>query len=422
METQARSGGFQLLQSIGPGIVFALTVLGPGDFVSNTVTGATHGYTLLWALVVALFFRYVWLDASARYVMATGESLMEGYARFGGWLTIALLSSMVIIRTLSNLYKLVLLVDTAELLLPQHSATGRLLFGGLVSAAAFVLCDRGGYRALERIFKVLVAVMCAALVTGAVMARPEPWQILGGLLSPTLPADSGLYRTAFILMALIGTEAGSVTNITYSYFLRRKGWRDLSFRRDQRRDLLFSVCSLFLISSCVQIAAAGTLLPAGVSPKNADDLVVMFSHSLGYAGRVIFTFGLCAAAFSGFVGGTTGYSLIAADVLGRLTGSDPPSAERNPIYRGAVAFWCFAPLALMAVSRRPVWLVLFVSALMAVFIPVLGLFLLRLTSNREIMGKVVNSRLTNGAFCVLIAVSLMLLGVNAFEWWEGRQG
>jgi len=397
MITSRKRAALHFLRAAGPGIVFALTVLGPGDLVSNTVTGATHGYALLWALGLALIFRVVWLDSSARYVMATGESLMDGYARFGNWLAWIFLGAMVVVRLLANLYRLALLANAVEVLAPEGWRPHRLLTGFAVAGLGYLLCVRGGYSTLEKIFKFLIALMCAALLAAAFLARPEPGQILRGMLAPSFPADRGLYGTAFILMALIGTEAGSLTNITYSYFLREKGWRGPAFQQAQRKDLL----------------------KEGISPRDASDLVVMFSGALGLAGRVIFTFGICAAAFSGFAGGTTGYALVLSDAWNKLRGCESGAVSGRRLYRLSIAFWCFAPLLLLTLTERPVWLVLAVNALMGACIPVLAVFLLLLTSDRKRMGNLANGLSATIVLGVLTAVSSWLLGLNLVEWLRG---
>jgi len=43
---------------IGPGLVFLLTVIGPGHVVSNATAGATYGYSLLWTLALTSALRY----------------------------------------------------------------------------------------------------------------------------------------------------------------------------------------------------------------------------------------------------------------------------------------------------------------------------------------------------------------------------
>jgi Mn2+/Fe2+ NRAMP family transporter len=69
----------------GPGLVFFFSAMGPGTFLTSAVAGATYGYALLWALGLALLFRFVWVNVAASYVLVTRESLLQGYARIGQW-------------------------------------------------------------------------------------------------------------------------------------------------------------------------------------------------------------------------------------------------------------------------------------------------------------------------------------------------
>ena len=407
---------------LGPGVVFALTVVGPGDLVSNAAAGAGYGYSLLWALALAVSFRFVWLHTSAKYVLATGESLMDGYARIGPWMVWLVLASMFVFRTFSNLYKLVLLANTTDLLLPVPGGQGYWVWGVAFAFAAFAVNFWSGYDGVERLFKVLIAALGASLLAAVWLAQPDPAAMFRGLLLPSIPGDAGLYNALFVLTAIIGTEAGSLTNVTYSYFMAQKGWRDVGFRKKQRADLLMSVISIFTMGAFVQIVAAGTLHPLGISPSGAEDLVAMFTQTLGTPGRVIFTFGVFAVAFSGLVAGTTGYGLIFADVIRARRSATTaqkaaPIDRRDPAYRGLIAFWTLAPVALLLTEVRPVWLVLAVSALLTALIPVLALALLRLTNDRRLMGNDRNGWVCNVMLVVMALVSVGLIGSNVWRWW-----
>src|SRR5215207_10296890 len=73
----------EYLRSFGPGIVIVLTWLGAGDVVDMGIAGANYGYSLMWVLVAALIFRYVFVSLIARYQLCNqyGESVLDGLTR-----------------------------------------------------------------------------------------------------------------------------------------------------------------------------------------------------------------------------------------------------------------------------------------------------------------------------------------------------
>ncbi len=70
---RSREGGW----AFGPGLVHLLAAVGPNDLVANSLVAATYGYSLLWALIPAYTMHFFIAEASARYVMTTGESIVE---------------------------------------------------------------------------------------------------------------------------------------------------------------------------------------------------------------------------------------------------------------------------------------------------------------------------------------------------------
>jgi Mn2+/Fe2+ NRAMP family transporter len=411
--------------SIGPGLVFALTILGPGDIFSNAAAGAAYGYSLLWALLLSLLFRYVWVSTSAKYVIVTGESLLSGYARLGKPVLWILFISLLILRHVLNLYLIVILGSASDMLVQLPTEYSQALWSLTWILAALGLMFWGGYRILEFLFKVIVAVLSVSLIVATFLVRPEPASILSGLSTPTIPADAGLYSSLFVLMALIGTESGSMVNLTYAYFIHRKGWHSPAHLKRQRSDLLWSVACIFIFCTLLQTVAAETLRPLGIPLTGMDDLSRILSEGQGAFGAMIFALGLCAAAFTSLVGGTAGFALMITDLCRnfiprfRDTRSDLPSdsePERDWIYRASVILWVLSPLYILFLNARPVWLVLFASALMVVLIPVLVACLLRITGDRERMGKYQNSAVTNAILYILLGTSLFLIAKSLYEY------
>ena len=111
----------QAIARMGPGFAYVLTVLGTGDLVANSAAGAGYGYALIWILAPGLVFRFVWVNVSAKYVLVTGESLIEGYARIGQWVLWLILISLIVLMHLYNMYALVMSGNAVNMLLPLPS-------------------------------------------------------------------------------------------------------------------------------------------------------------------------------------------------------------------------------------------------------------------------------------------------------------
>jgi len=409
--------------SFGPGLLFALSMLGPASLVENVTIGASHGYELLWILPVILAFRFLWLNLSAKYVLVSGETLLSGYTRCGRWMPWLVFVSLLIERHLSNLSKIVLMGAAVDMLLPLPFRSSAIVWSLLFSAAGLLLMMREVHT-LERIFRPLLAAMGAAVCVAAMLSHPHLSGILRGLFVPSISGQNGPYSSMLMVTALIGTEAGALTNLSYSYFMLHKGWRGLSSLGRQRLDLFFSVGSIFLINALLQIAAAGTLLPAKLVPRNAEHLVVVFSSTLGIAGRIIFAFGLWTVCFSGFVTGTTGNALVASDIwkiLGRrrnpeqAQGNAEPASANRTVRLSLAAFWAISPLYALFLGVRPVSLVLAASSLTLLLMPALGIALLVLMNSRKRLGPYRNGPFANLALSALVLASLYLSLRNALE-------
>jgi Mn2+/Fe2+ NRAMP family transporter len=409
-------------RSVGPGLVFVLTVLGPGDIVSNAATGATYGYSLIWALALTVLFRYVWVSTSAKYVLVTGESLLQGYRRVGKSTVWIVFFATIVARHLSNLYKVLLMGTAVDLLLPLPTPWSASLWSIFFTMVGFAMMFRGGYPGVERCCKFLIGVMGLSLVASALLSRPEPAGALRGALIPTLPANQGAYSVILVLTALIGTQAGTLSNVSYAYFIRERGWKDISSLRLQRRDLLFGVGCPFVMGALLQVASASTVGSQGGRLEGIDDLVRIFTETQGTAGRIIFALGLWSLAFSGFIGGTMGYALIVSDIWRRFirqttAGPDDEAEEsrRDPVYRWAVVLFSVSPLYILFTGVSPVWLVLVVRSLVVVLIPLLAFALLRITNDASLMGKHKNGWLTNLVLVLLIVTSAWLTARNIVD-------
>ena len=412
---------------LGPGLVFFFTAMGPGTFLTSAVAGATYGYDLLWALGLALLFRYVWVNTAASYVLVTRESLVQGYARMGRWLVWTALAVTVLVRHSSNLYTILLMGNAAHLLLPLPVAASGAIWTVGLTLAGVLMMVLGGYRLIERACTVVIALLGVSLPVAVVLARPDLGALLRGLFLPRVPNSTGLYSALVLLAAMIGAQAGSMSNLSYTYFATEKGWAGADDLRRQRVDLRTSTAARFIVGALLQIAAAATLLPLGIKPSNAAEIVGIYGVTLGPIGAAIFGAGLWGICFSSFVGGTMGYSLIVRDICRRYVpglrvGSDTTvmtaPASDDPVYRWSAALLGLSPLYIVFLGVEPVALTLAVRSMVVVVIPVLVGSLLIVANNRSLMGDHRPGLFSNAVLALLVAVSVYLTVRDSPEWWR----
>lgn len=414
---------FTRLKRLGPGFVYALTVLGTGDLVSNSAAGAGYGYSLIWAVALTLVFRFAWINVSAKYVLVTGESLIQGYARLGRWVVWLILVGVLINGHINIMTQLVMTGSAADVLFHLPTPWSAKIWSLSFILVAFAMAFWGGYRTVEIFCKILIAIMGGSLVVVAILSKPDPIGIAQGMLVPSLPQSDGLYSSLFIVMALIGTGAGSTTNLTYAYFIHAKGWRNISFLKQQRLDLIFGVFCMFVMGALLQVAAAATVHPLGIRLEDANDLVKIFSEVQGTVGTIIFGLGLWGASFSTMIGVTIGYAFVVTDIVEFLfprfkeSSKNREQGVRNhPVFRACVIFFSFSPLYILFTGVQPVWLILLVNSIVVLMIPVLTPALLKISNDKNLMGRYKNNWLTNCVLTLLVLVAIYLTykNVSAF--------
>ncbi|WP_255359127.1 divalent metal cation transporter [Haladaptatus sp. R4] len=65
------------LKALGPALVLAAVVVGPGSIALSTIAGGTYGYRLLWIPVAATVFMITYTWMAARIGVVTGDTLFQ---------------------------------------------------------------------------------------------------------------------------------------------------------------------------------------------------------------------------------------------------------------------------------------------------------------------------------------------------------
>jgi Mn2+/Fe2+ NRAMP family transporter len=413
MTTEKAPPSVSFLKLAGPGLIVAATGIGSGDVVSATVGGANYGVVLLWGIALGAFFKFVLSEGIARWQLATGTTALEGWAEhlpawvkfyFGAYLVFW---TVAVSAALTNATGLGISNLTGGAISQPWGAV-------LHSLVGFTFVWLGGYSAFERLMKLLVGVMGFSILMCAAMTLPDPLAALKGTLVPYIPPGSGGN-----VLSLIGGIGGSITMLSYNYWMREEKIDTPGYLGYVRGDIavayfftaIFGI-SIMLIADQAFYRAGATITDAQAVPKMAE----MLGTLLGPFGVYAYSVGFWAAVFASLLGVWQSVPYLYADFYGVL--KKVPHAARQRLthvtstpYRLALVFITLVPLP-FAFIRRPILVIVTYTIIGSFFVPFLAATLLYLNNRVKWTAAVPRNHWTTNAVLVAILILFAIVGVQ----------
>tara|TARA_R110002096_G_scaffold147671_21_gene307803 strand:- start:28224 stop:29486 length:1263 start_codon:yes stop_codon:yes gene_type:complete len=294
------------LRQIGPAIIVAAVVLGPGSITTSTKVGAAFGYDMLWLLALLLVLLIgaaslsAWLGATLKRSLC-GE-LCAQLGPWAGW--VIGIAFFLIVAGFQSSNNMAVIAGIEPLLGNGEQLPKGLIAAILVAVNALIIFilyqSKNLYKRVENIMKVFVLLMVLAFLVNFVVSKPS----IGGALSGLLPDFSPFQNTSqlLIVMGLIGTTYSVAGAFYQGYLVRERGWGPDELRSGFR-DSVFGMCVLVGVTSVVMMTAAatfhGTVGPAELG--DAGKMSAQLKSAFGGFASYIFCFGFLAGAFSSFL-------------------------------------------------------------------------------------------------------------------------
>ncbi len=397
------------LSDVGPAILLTATSVGAGDILTGSLAGANAGTAVLWAVPAGVLLKWVLTEGIARWQMATGTTLVEGWGvRLGRWtqwvfLVYLLIFSLVTGGMLSSACG----VAGAGLIPLGDADSSRLAWGVLHSQAALAIVWHGGYALLKRILAVCVGAMFATVILTAFLLAPD-WAAVARGLVPSIPPGSAAW-----VLSLVGAIGGTMALISYGYWIREEGRTGREGLRGCQFDLVLSyaVIGMFglgvvIIGSRVRVTGRG----AGLALLLADQLTV----SIGPAGKWIFLVGFWAAVFSAMLGVWQSLPYLFTDLLwlreGRGIGQRSEDPSRSRPYRIYLCLLATVPLLFLRFPVPSLQLAFGLTG--ATLLPLLALTLLIMNNRREWVGDQFRAGLLINAVLAIALALFAWVGVR----------
>lgn len=394
---------------LGPGLIMVGSASGAGDIISATVGGANYGTQLLWAVAVGAFLKAVLVEGLARWHIATGTTVFEGWATHLPRWVLAYFSAYLVLWAVAVSAALVNACG-----LGIANLTGGAIspaWGGILhSFAGLVIVWIGGFRGFSTIMKALVAIMVVCVVVCAAFTVYEPLDAARGLIVPTVPAGSGVY-----LLSVIGGIGGSITLLFYSYWMGEEEMAQPAFLQFVRRDIAVSLTLTGIFAAAIMLIASAAFYRTGARVTDQDAVFRMaetLRALLGSAGFYAYATGFWATVFTSLLGVWQGLPYLFVDLL-RFTRERPPYARRqvnvptSRPFRLALVIIALVPLPFVF-AERPVFIILLFTVISSFFIPFLAGTLLYLNNRVNWKSAVPKNGVTAN---VLLTMTLALFSI-----------
>ena len=371
------------LRLVGPGLVVAATGVGAGDMVSSLTAGTEYGTVLIWAVVLGAALKFALTEGLGRWFMATRTTILEGWHSMGWWASIYFIVYLALVTFFFGAA-----APSASALATDAMFPGLMpfwLWAVLHSVVfGFGICVLGRYKLFERVMEVFVGLMFLTVVGLAILLTPSLGELALGTVVPRMPEGS----LPFVL-AVIGGVGGTFTLVSYTYWVRERGWRRPSWIPMMRTDLGVGYIMTGVFMVAMLVIGAELLFANGSSISDEGGLVALsdpISERFGAVASWLFLIGFWAAATSSITGAWNGGAYLFGDLVRTLRRvpeeeGEEYLSETGVFFRLFLAWITFPPMILLTFDE-PVTIVIIYASLGALFMPFLALTLLWLLNLR----------------------------------------
>ena len=378
-------------QRIGPGLITACVVIGPGSILTSSKVGANEGYSKLWIVLASVAFMLVFMTLGAKLGAVAKTSpgnLIRKKAgpRFGILVGCCVFFISAAFQSGNNLG----VAAAIDVFTESKTLVPCLVIAFNLMAITFLFAFKNLYRILERLMMFLVAMMLISFAINLIVLRPNLADLLMGFIPFAQSTDSATTKTEGLdglisLLGLIGTTFVITAAFYQSYLVRQKGWDEKQVESGIVDARVGAVIMTLITVMLVSTAAAGLYDGSYIELANPIQVADELEPTFGTLGKYIFSLGLFSAAFSSFLVNSMIGGFIVSDCLGYS--SDPHDRAPKIMTTVALLTGMVVALAALILDLDIAPTIIAAQAVTVVGAPLIAGVLLWLASSKDIMGS-----------------------------------
>ncbi len=400
------SGFFKLFAILGPGLIAANAGNDAGGIATFSQAGASYGYDLIWALLIAGFCLAIVQEMCARMGAVTGKGLADLIREEYGvrWSALAMLA-LLIANTGVTISEFLGIAASVQVLANDPHTLWIYLVVPLSGIILWFLVIKGSYRRVEKIF-LMMSLGFLAYVPAAFASHPDWGQVAHSIVAPHFSTQSAYL---LLVVGLIGTTISPYMQFFVQSSVADKGIPSSDYLYEQL-DVYSGTVFAVLIAVFVIIATGATLFPHHKPVESAIDAAFALKDFAGPYATILFGIGLFGASLlaAAVLPLSTSYGICEAFGFERGVSR---SFKEAPVFQSIFTGLIVLGVLVTMIPNLPIIQVLvFLQGLNAAMLPILLTFIILLVNNRRLMGKRVNGLIFNGiAWTANVVITLLVI-------------
>src|SRR5213595_2144097 len=398
---RGQRGGFRLWPFLGPAFIACVAYIDPGNFATNIAGGSKYGYTLLWVIVASNLMAMLIQTLSAKLGIATGRNLPEVCReRFSRRTSIGLWIQAELIAMATDLAEFLGAALGIKLLLgiplfPAAVITGVITF-------LILGLQRYGFRPLEAVITAFVAVIGICYLGELWIVHPPLGEVAKHAVLPEFDGNESVLLAVGILGATVMPHVIYLHSaLTQHRIVPRNDEEAKTLYKYTRIDVLIAMVIAGLINMSMLVIAATVFFGSGLTNvESLEGAHRTLEPLLGGASSVLFALALTASGLSSSTVGTMSGQVVMQGFIQR----------QIPLF--VRRFVTMIPaFIVIGIGLDPSRTLVISQVVLSFGIPFALVPLVIFTSRRDVMGVLVNHRLTIAA---AVVVATIISGLNIF--------
>ncbi len=388
--------------ALGPGLITGASDDDPSGVATYSQTGAKYGLSLLWLAPLTFPLMSVIQEMCARIGMATGRGLAANIRlKYSAKILYVLAAMLFFTNTFNLAADMGAMAEATKLMFPSTNTVVTLVVFAIVSLGLQIFVSYSGY---AKVLKYLTFVLLLYIATALTLPNLSWANIFHQTIWPNITWSKDLF---IMICAILGT-----TISPYLFFWqtsqeveerKQQGHLNLklrhqSLKKEEVSRMRFDVVAGMFFSNLVMyfiiVTCASVLFPQGIVVESAAQAAEALRPLAGNEAYTLFALGIIGTGLLAVpvLSGSAAYAL--AESFKWSSGFSKGLKHAYAFY-GVIIIAMLLGLLFNLFGFNPIKMLIYSAVLNGILAPVIIYFLVKISADKEIMGKWVNGKFAN---------------------------